>query len=303
MIIGTRGSRLALAQAHIIASMLESRFNNLKFELSIIRTSGDKNQNSEMESLTIFGKGIFVREIDQIVLEDKVDLAVHSMKDIPTQHSSKLALAAIPSRASPWDVLVSPFGSLAEIPEKARLGTSSVRRKAELLRLRPDLEIIPLRGNIDTRLRKIASLDGIIIAEAALQRIHFPEVDKYNINRFSQSEMLPSPGQGALGVVTKTDAADVMKLLKEIDHFETRQQVTAERSFLSELGGGCAVPIGALANVYGKELTLHAAITSSDGSQSLRTSMSGNVTEPKKLGMVLARELKKRGAEELMINI
>lgn len=304
MKIGTRGSKLALAQAQWVAdSLLGSSFAELKMELVAIRTTGDKNASSRLETFTRDEVGVFIREIDQALLEGKVDLAVHSMKDLPIERPSELMLAAVPVRESPWDVLVSPFKNSIDLPSGARIGTSSVRRKSELLRLRSDLEIVPIRGNLDTRLRKIGTIDGIITAEAALKRVQFSKIKEYFVNPFAITEMIPSPGQGALGVIARSDDLEIQQILREIDHSETRQQIIAERTFLQELGGGCSVPIGAVATVLGEKITLHVAVNSPDGSKSIRMSMSDLFYNSKSMGKDLARVMKDRGAKELLQKI
>lgn len=302
--IGTRGSRLALAQAQSVANLiLKSSFDELNIELVVIRTTGDNNASSRLETVTYSEIGVFVREIDQALLEGTVDIATHSMKDLPTERPSELILAAVPVRESPWDVLVSPFKKLADLPLGARIGTSSVRRKSELLRLRSDLEIIPIRGNIETRLRKIETIDGIITAKAALKRVQYSEIKEYFVNTLVKTEMIPSPGQGALGVIARSDDLEIQQILREIDHSETRQQIIAERTFLQELGGGCSVPIGAVATVLGEKITLHAAVNSPDGAKSIRMSMSDFLHNSKNMGKDLARVMKDRGAKELLQKI
>ena len=304
MKIGTRGSKLALAQAQSVVNLiLGSNFDEFNIELVVIRTTGDKSASPRLETFTRGEVGVFVREIDQALLEGKVDLAVHSMKDLPTERPSELMLAAVPVRESPWDVLVSPFKNSTDLPSGARIGTSSVRRKSELLRLRSDLEIVPIRGNLDTRLRKIGTIDGIITAEAALKRVQFSKIKEYYVNTFVKTEMIPSPGQGALGVIARSDDSKIQQILREIDHFETRQQIIAERTFLQELGGGCSVPLGAVATVLGEKIKLYAAINSLDGSKSIRMSMSDFLNNSKNIGKELARVMKDRGAKELLQKI
>ena len=303
--VGTRGSKLALAQAEIIVSLLKSEFTNIEFEIQIIHTSGDININSRLDLLPNYGKGVFVREIDQALLKNEVDLVVHSMKDVPTQYLDQLKIGAIPKRASPWDVLISPYSSLDELPPNAHVGTSSIRRKSELLRLRSDLNIVPLRGNVDTRIGKLKqnNLDGIILAQAALQRIEVPEVNSYSITEFREDEVVPCPGQGAIAVITKTDNHSVLNILNQIDDLETRNMVTAERSFLQEFGGGCIIPLGAVAILKNdkKEIELFAAINTPNGDISLRTSMLDLVNNAKQLGINLAHRMKTQGAKELIV--
>ena len=298
--IGTRGSKLALAQAHTVKSQLEKSFPEITCEIEVIRTIGDIDQKSILEKLPNYGKGVFTREIDDALLNNQIDIAVHSLKDVPTDYMSELMVGAVLKRDSPWDAMISSFRSIQELPINARIGTSSIRRKSELLRLNPKFRIIPIRGNIETRIKKLESLDAVVTAEAAIRRIRIPILNKYSITIFSKEEMLPCPGQGAIAVSTKVENAYCLKLLRELDDLETRYSVTAERTFLKEFGGGCVIPLGAIAIVQNKRVKLFAAVNSPDGISSLRMAISDHLTNSEQLGRNLAKKMKEKGANQLI---
>jgi hydroxymethylbilane synthase len=247
--IGSRGSQLALWQANHIAGLLRGEGHEV--EIEIIKTTGDRLQEVTFAQVgAITGsKGIFAKEIEEALVDRRVDLAVHSLKDLPTELPEPFALAATPRRADPRDVFVSvKFGGLTELPEGARVGTSSARRRAQLKALRPDLEAIEFRGNVDTRLRKLVEgqVDAILLAAAGLDRL---EKTEWLRERLEPKDFCPAAGQGALGIETRKDDAATIAAVSFLDDAATRFAVTAERAALAALGGGCQVPIGVYCRV------------------------------------------------------
>ncbi|MGD0520444.1 MAG: hydroxymethylbilane synthase [Terracidiphilus sp.] len=238
--MGSRGSQLALWQANHIAGLLRAQGHSV--EIEIIKTTGDRLQ--EFTFAQVGSKGMFIKEIEEALAAGRVDLAVHSLKDLPTELPETFALAATPKRVDPRDAFVSvKYGSLAELPEGARVGTSSQRRRAQLKALRPDIEAVEFRGNVDTRLRKLAEgqVDGILLAAAGLERL---EKTEWVRERLEPNEFCPAAGQGALGIETRKDDAATIAAVAFLDDAETRFAVTTERAALAALGGGCQVPIG-----------------------------------------------------------
>jgi hydroxymethylbilane synthase len=287
LVIGSRGSQLALWQAHHIASQLESL--GVSTRIQIIKTTGDHLQTASLAQAG--GKGLFTKEIEDALSEGAIDLAVHSLKDLPTEHPAGLVLAAIPERADPRDALVGK--PLAELPRGARVGTSSNRRRAQLLLLRPDLCIEPVRGNVDTRLRKLAEgqYDAIALAASGLNRLGLAH---HIAQLFDPSELCPAPGQGALALQTRVND-EAFKICSELNHAPTAAAVRAERSTLSALGGGCQLPIGAYAQVKGDRLHLLAAVAP------LRAELEGRIDEAEQLGIAVATDLLACGARDLLI--
>ena len=295
--IGTRGSQLALWQAEYIKKRLNSHFPDLNIALQIIKTTGDRIQN---RSLIGLGKGVFTKEIEVALLDGTVDLAVHSMKDLPTKLPDGLCIAAIPDREDPRDVLVTQSGvSLSELPKAAKIGTTSPRRRSQLLYLRPDLEVVDVRGNLDTRLRKLheTDLDAIILAAAGIKRLIGAKIITAY---FEIDQMVPAVGQGALGIETREDDSEMKELLKVINHPDSELEVSAERSVLHELGGGCQVPIGANARLIDGRLSLIGIVSSPDGSRRVVKHISGDPDDAVGLGKALAEVLLQRGAEEIL---
>jgi hydroxymethylbilane synthase len=252
--VGTRGSRLALIQAQLVIEGLRAEAAEIDFRPKVISTSGDRSAN------VVRGDGVFVKEIQRAVLEGEVDLAVHSLKDLPTEPVDGLTLAAIPARADARDCLVG--GRLADLPAGARVGTGSPRRVAQLRRLRPDLEVLPIRGNVPTRVEKARSgeIDAVMLAVAGLLRL---DVEPDEI--FDFYDVLPAPGQGALAVEARSDDAEMAELVRGLDDPDTHVSVVAERAVLREMGGGCLLPVGAFGRVEGGTLFLAARVVSSDG--------------------------------------
>ena len=292
----TRPSALARWQTARVIQLLQAAHPRLKCSEYIITTSGDRAFDRPLPELE--GKGLFTRELEEALLSGQVHGAVHSLKDLPVEDTPGIVIAAIPEREAAYDVLVSAKAwSLSSLPEGARVGTCSKRRAAQLLARRPDLSILPLRGNVETRLRKLLNgeYDAIVLAQAGLTRLglgkHISEV-------FSLDVMLPAPGQGALGVQCRVDDIKALELLSAIHDPLTAAAVNAERAFLSSLGGGCSLPIAAFAEKDNGAIILTGAVLSTDGKQAIR--LSAVDTEPKKLGERLAELVLERGAAELL---
>ena len=282
--IGTRGSPLALAQAEETRRRLEEAFPELAgaIRIEIIQTTGDKIQDRPLSA--IGGKGLFTKEIDEAQLEKRVDIAVHSMKDVPTALPDGLTLAALLPREDVRDVLISSKGrSLAELPEGAVVGSASLRRAAQILRRRPDLSVIPFRGNVQTRLRKLAEgqVDATLLAMAGLNRLNLMPIEAVPL---SVEEMLPAVAQGAIGVTCRADDARACELLAALDDLPTRQRVTAERAFLAVLDGSCRTPIAGLAELRDDRLDFTGMILKPDGSSAYDVVAAGSAMEAESLG-------------------
>jgi hydroxymethylbilane synthase len=300
LVIGTRGSKLALWQAEWVQASLQAVAPDLSVTLRTIKTSGDKILDVPLAA--IGGKGLFVKEIEEALLREEIDLAVHSMKDVPTQLPERLAILSVPKRENPHDALISRDGcKLADLPAGARIGTSSLRRQAQLLHHRPDLRIQMLRGNLDTRLRKVRDGDyeAIVLAAAGLTRLGWlNEVTEYLPFAIS----LPAIGQGAIGIEGRRDDAFVQAVQK-LDHPETRTAVSAERALLERLEGGCQVPIAAHATIQGGTLVMEGLVASVDGRQVLRESCQGPAAEAEQVGRQLAERLLARGGRAILSQI
>lgn len=293
--IGTRQSALASWQANWVANALRE----LGYEVEIIgvKTRGDVTTGS---LATAGGEGLFTKAIQHELLSEAVDLAVHSLKDLPTEPTPGLTMAASPPRESTADALISASGkSLAELPEGARIGTGSIRRRAQLLHSRPDLEVLDIRGNLDTRLAKLdaGEFDAIILAEAGLQRLGWQ--DRIT-ERLAAPLMLPAVGQGALGLEIRTDDDATAAAIAKLNDANTYAAVLAERALLLELLAGCLAPVGAIATVEGETLTMEAVVLSVNGAKRITAEVSGNVTEAVELGKSAAAALKEQGAAELI---
>lgn len=301
VVIGTRGSQLALWQANFVADQIGKRGLEYKVSLTTIKTKGDKILDSPLAK--IGDKGLFVKEIENALLAGQVDLAVHSMKDIPTEVPQGLVIAAALEREDPRDALISREGLLLkELPQDAVIGTSSLRRRAQLLNHRGDFRFIDLRGNIDTRIRKMheLSLDAIILSGAGLTRLGL--ADKIT-ERIHPKIVLPAVGQGTIAVEVREDDFQMLELARSLNHLPTWQAVVAERALLRFLEGGCQVPLGALAHVEDGELILESAVASLDGSSLVRDSITGSAAEAEGLGSKLAEKLVTQGAGEILENI
>ncbi|NTV42315.1 MAG: hydroxymethylbilane synthase [Syntrophobacteraceae bacterium] len=296
--IGTRGSLLALNQSEWVKGTLEKLWPDLAVELRIIKTTGDRILDVPLAK--VGGKGLFVKEIEDALLAGTVDLAVHSMKDVPSALPAGLRIGAIPEREDPRDVFISTnYGSVSELPMGARVGTSSLRRSAQLKSLRSDLHVETLRGNLDTRLRKLGEglYDAIILAAAGLHRMGWREkITAY----LDPAQFLPAIGQGALGIEVRSDDNEVARLIGPLHHPETAHAVEAERGFLKELEGGCQVPIGGFARVDGAEVELTGLVASLDGTVIIRRSLRGPREEAAEIGRRLAREVLRDGAGAIL---
>jgi len=292
--IGSRGSQLALWQAHHISALLREKGHEV--ELEIIKTTGDKI--TDVALAMVGTKGMFTKEIEEALAEGRVDLAVHSLKDLPTELSTGFEIAAITTRESTCDVFCSKkYASVDELPERAKVGTSSLRRQAQLKARRPDLDIHPLRGNVDTRLRKLeeGEYDAIILAAAGLNRLGKTQLVKQVI---PPDVMCPAAGQGALGIEIRAGDAATRQHLAFLDDPAARATTTCERALLNRLGGGCQVPIGASATMKNGRLHLEAIVAHPDGSQVLRESRDGD--DPVKLGDAVGETLLKRGGDLIL---
>ena len=288
--IGSRGSQLALWQANHIAAQLRERGHEVRIE--IIHTTGDKILDVALAK--VGAKGMFTKEIEEALAEGRVDLAVHSLKDLPTELSEGFEIGAVPEREDARDAFCSArYSSIADLPQGARVGTSSLRREAQLKAVRRDLVVHPLRGNVDTRLRKLESgeFDAIILAVAGLRRLGRAEVIRQII---PVETMCPAAGQGALAVEVRSGDAAVKDAIAFLDDRATRAETDCERALLRKMGGGCQVPIGANAKWHGGELQLHAVVASPDGSLFLREAGSGD--DPQRVGEAAGEELLRRGA-------
>ncbi len=301
IVVGTRGSKLALWQADHIAGRLRERHPDCEIVLKHILTTGDKILDVPLAK--IGGKGLFTKELEKELLAGGIDLAVHSLKDIPTELPPGLAIGAVTERADPGDALVSPrYKTLAGLPPGARVGTSSLRRRAQLLACRPDLVVTDLRGNLDTRLAKLAEreLDAVVLAVAGLRRLGWEE----RITQIlPQTVCLPAVGQGALAVEVRAGDARVLAMLAFLHHEETALAVTAERAFLREVEGGCQVPIGVYGRVEHGALALDAVILSADGTTRLADAIAGPPAEAETLGRTLARRMYAAGGREILAGL
>ncbi|MDA8417871.1 MAG: hydroxymethylbilane synthase [Desulfobacteraceae bacterium] len=295
--IGTRKSLLALAQSNGIKAQIEARYPDVTVELVKIMTKGDKILDVPLAK--VGGKGLFVKELEEAMLNREVDIAVHSMKDVPAELPDELHLALITKREDPRDAFISnKHKGLSELPPGAKVGTSSLRRRAQLARIRPDLTIEDLRGNLDTRLRKLddGQYEAIILAAAGLNRLGLNRATAY----FPATEMLPAVGQGAVGIEMRRDAAQLLAGLSFLDHWPTKVTVQAERAFLLRLEGGCQVPIAGFCTVAGEELTLTGLVASVDGKEVITKTASGPASQPEALGKRLAEELLALGGKAIL---
>ena len=290
--IGSRGSQLALWQAHYISGQLaEAGFET---QIQIIKTTGDHLQRASLTQTG--GKGLFTKEIEEALLAGEIDLAVHSLKDLPTESPTGLTIAAVPKRANPFDAIVGE--RLADLERGAHIGTSSPRRAAQLRILRPDLHIQPIRGNVDTRLKKreTGEFDAILLAAAGLERLGWGD---QIAEIFTPEQICPAPGQGALGVQTRAHgpAFDICRLL---NHAASNLAVTAERAVLAGLGGGCQLPVGAFAEVASDRLSVSGVVVAPDRPLLIRSQTSGMARDAEELGRWIAEDLIWQGAEEML---
>src|SRR6266446_1114446 len=294
--IGSRGSQLALWQANHISALLRSRGHEI--EIEIIHTTGDKI--TDVALAMVGTKGMFTKEIEEALAAGRVDLAVHSLKDLPTELPPGFEIAAITKREDPRDAFCScHYSKIEDLPEGARVGTSSLRRQAQLKAIRPDLEIYPLRGNVDTRLRKLEQGEyaAIILASAGLKRLGKTELVKEIV---PTEIMCPAAGQGALGIEIRKGDSATRNLLEFLNDPAAGAATTCERALLNRLGGGCQVPIGAFAEIRNGKLHLEAIVADPDGSKLLHESRDGNLNDPEALGNAVGETLLNRGGDEIL---
>jgi hydroxymethylbilane synthase len=300
IIIGTRGSKLALWQTNWVKERLEAAHHGLDVKIRVITTTGDRITDVSLPALGAKGKGVFTRELEEEMLDGRIDIAVHSLKDLPTLIPPGLKIGAVSEREDVRDALVSKTAaSFAELPAGATVGTSSLRRQAQLLAARPDLRLVPVRGNVDTRLRKVAAgeYDAVVLASAGLRRLGYDDrITEY----LNEQLMLPAVGQGALAVESRADDSATSSIIEVLEHTPTRIACDAERSLLECLGGGCLVPIAGLALVEGDLLSLTGLVAAPNGSEIIRGIERGRVTETAETGRRLARSLLSRGADRLL---
>lgn len=299
IVIGSRGSELALWQANFIKRELEKKNKNLNVEINIIKTKGDKILDVALSK--IGDKSLFTKELEIELLAKRIDLAVHSLKDLQTQIPAGLKLAAVTKRHEVEDVLIARKKGMTihSLPEFAVVATGSLRRRSQLLHLRPDITVFDLRGNVPSRIKKFleSEWDAIILARAGVERLNL----KKHISSFiPKEEILPAVGQGALGIEIHEDNKVVEEIVKTLHHDETYQAVIAERALLRTLEGGCQVPIGAFAEVKSSGLYLDALVGSLDGTITYRKKLRGSKNDPERLGKTLAKDLLKAGAKEIL---
>ena len=300
LVIGTRGSKLALWQSEYIKAKIEA-LTGLPVTLKIIKTTGDKILDVPLAK--VGGKGLFTKELEVELMAGTVDLCVHSMKDVPTELPDGLVIAAMPERVDPRDVLVSGAGyDLTTLPEGGRVGTSSLRRVAQVRALRPDVEIVDVRGNLDTRMRKAedGEVDAVILAAAGITRMGWAErITSY----IPTTQMVSAVGQGAIGIEIREDDEFMLHVMERIGHPETMECVTAERVVMRRLEGGCQVPIGAYARYEDDTLTMDAVVGSVDGTHIVREQLCGDAGQPEALGEAMVERLLALGAGQILAGI
>ena len=296
--IGTRGSKLALAQTNAVVESIKKTDPEITAEVIVIKTSGDIMQDVSL--LQIGGQGVFVKEIEEALLSGSIDLAVHSMKDVPGEIPEDLTFAAILQREDVRDILVSRDNIKMEfMPKGAKIGTGSLRRGAQIQAMLPDVTIVPLRGNIDTRLKKIETenLTGVILAAAGMKRLGYVQ----NISQYLPIElMMPAVGQGALGLQIRKADSELAKVLAKLNHARSAAEVTAERAYLRALGGGCRLPIAAYGLIEGQRLTLQGLVAAPNGTSVIRDKVWGALDEAEYLGWKLADLIMEKGGKQLL---
>ena len=298
IIIGTRGSKLALWQANFIKNEIEKKHKTVRVDLKIIKTKGDKILDVPLAK--VGGKGLFVKEIEEALLREEVDLAVHSMKDVPTFFPDGLYLPVITKREDYRDAFISRNGlKLKEMPENSIIGTSSLRRKSQIMNIRKDFHIKDLRGNVDTRIRKLdeGQFDAIILAVAGLKRMGFSEkITEY----LDEKVMIPAIGQGALGIEIRENDDRILEIISFLKDDKTFIEVNAERAFLKKLEGGCQVPIGCYAKINGAELKILGFVADIEGKNFIKDSITGKIDDYKRLGIKLAEKILIKGGKEIL---
>jgi hydroxymethylbilane synthase len=295
IVIGTRGSKLALWQANYVKREIERLYPDVKIDLKIIKTKGDIIRDVPLSR--IGGKGLFVKEIEESLIRGDIDIAVHSMKDLPTILPDSLHISAVTEREDPRDILISRNGLLLkDLPNGANIGTSSLRRQAQLLHIRPDLNPVSLRGNLDTRIKKLTGkgLDAIIVAYAGVLRM------KYEDKITEYLPFLPAIGQGALGIESRINNKEINYIVKQLDHFETNLAIKCERSFLKRLEGGCQVPIAGFAEVNGDQIKMTGLVGSVDGKNIIKESIEGYADKAEELGIYLAETILSKGGDSIL---
>lgn len=302
--IGTRASKLALWQTNWVADLLRAEHPGIEIEVVEIRTSGDKIQDRPLH--LVGGKGLFIKELERALLDSDVDIAVHSMKDVPATVAPGLDIVAMPERASEFDALVSDnYASVADLPEGARVGTGAFRRQFQLLRTRSDLQVVGIRGNVGTRLRKLRdadeNLDAIVLAVAGLERLGMGDEIAERLR--PDGGFLPAIGQGAVGIEARSDDVDTIAALRAIAHPLTEHRVRAERGVLKALEGDCTLPIAAYTQVQGDRMSIVARLGMPDASEILEGEVDGDLTDDEALGRALGSELLSRGGRELMARL
>lgn len=292
IVVGTRGSKLALIQTNWVIDKLKEIYPEIEFEIKIIKTKGDLIQNVSLDK--IGDKGIFVKEIEQQLIDKKIDMAVHSMKDMPSSLPEGLKFTSIPKREDARDVLVlkNGYSSINDLPIGAKIATGSKRRKYQLLKQRPDLNIVPIRGNIDTRIKKIVdeNLDGVVLAAAGLLRAGLEHKISYYIPK---DIMIPAPAQGALAIEIRENSNDIDEIVKSLKDIKSEIQVAAERGFLDGINGSCHIPIGAYCDVKGENITLTGLYGDEEGNNLITKTIEGKASQARELGLELARAILK----------
>ncbi len=297
-LIGTRGSQLSLAQTNWVISELKKQNPDAEFEIKTIKTKGDTDARP---LFTIDQKGIFEKEVDKAVAEKLVDFAVHSLKDVPSDLPEGLTLACVPKREAVNDVVISESGSnLDSIISNGIVGTSSLRRAVQILRKRPDIQVKPIRGNIETRIKKISSdgYDAIVLAQAGIARLGLDV--KYS--KLSTDDFSPSPGQGALAIISRKDALNTTEMLKKIEDPQSRNEIEAERALSNYVDSGCRFPVGAYAKANEEKISLRVVAFSVDGKKSMTVEKTGPRDNPQELGRLAGEELQRQGVKDLAIN-
>ncbi len=296
--IGTRGSRLALWQANLVKDAIVEKYPNLSVRIEIIKTTGDKILESSLSEMG--GKGIFVKEIENALIENGIDIAVHSMKDVPTEIPAGLRMAAVLKRADPRDVLISKNNvKLLDLPKNSTILTGSLRRRAQILLLRQDINFQEIRGNIDTRFRKFyqSQYEGMMLAKAGIVRMGYE--DKIS-EVISENVCLPAAGQGAIGLEIRENDNSVSEITDKLNHKNSELSVKAERAFLKGLGGGCQVPIGVLAEVVENKIFVKGILSDLTGEKVIRNEISGSTAEAERLGTLLSERILNQGGKEII---
>ena len=298
IVIGTRGSKLALYQANFVKSKLEIAYPTLEVFINIIKTRGDKILDIALSKID--DKGFFTKEIQDALYKKEVDIAVHSLKDLPTKLTEGTRLGAILERANHKDVLVSPDGKkLVDFTSKDKIATSSLRRKSQLIQINKDVQVVEIRGNIDTRIRKMKNgyCQGMIMAAAGIERLGLQE---YISEYFNETQMLTAPGQGAIAIEIREKDNEILKLLSALNHKESAICVAAERSFLNRLDGGCQIPFAAHATIEGNILTIEGMVSTLDGREMQKEKIKGNIRDAIQLGIDLANSIKENGGYKIL---